>query len=200
MAFTGYTADKEGNYPDFRWQEQVQDYINDFGKVAIYYDGSQTSLSFKPAHCPSAPINNLSGYKLGVTYSYSGVYFKSWVYGQPSAPAKPYQNMYFAWQIWEGSIMAENQPFPVINNAQVVRPSEKCLLTEYWSNVARQNWGSDQLNNRIVMALHHQRSNLLFSDGHVQSLFVGASDPVNGTQWGNDAMFSPRYDVASDKL
>lgn len=196
LAFEGFVSENEGNYPDFRWQEGLQNYINPDGKVAIYYDNTQSTLDYKPARCPSAPAKNSGGYRLGVTYSYIGVYWTSFYIPEPPPPGILHQWKFFAWQVWPNP---ETQPFTLVNTAQIVRRTQKCLLSEYYSPTARQNWGSDQLNDERTMAPHRQMGNFLFADGHVQTIKVGISATAS-IQWAGDAMWRPRYDVASAKL
>lgn len=200
LAFEGYVGEQDGFYPDFQWQEKLQNYINSEGKIVMYFDGSQPTLEFKPARCPSAPKKNLNGWPISVSYSYVGVYWKSWTMVEPSPPPGP-QNYWkhFAWRVWVGASV--DQTFPIVHSAQVVRSTEKCLLSEHWNDGnARQNWGSDELNDQKARQMHAGRANFLFVDGHVSSIPVDAPGPLQFKQWAYDPMWLPRYNVASTRV
>ena len=196
LAFMTRSTDNKGFYPDFRWQEQIQDYLNPEGKVLIYYDGTNPSLEFKPARCAAAPKKNVSGYPLSVTYSYTGVYYIS--------TSPPHANpllVFFAMQVWAWGLPT-NYPYPVIREARITRPSEKCILSEYWSTSARQNWGSDQLNDRRATPVHKALANFMFVDGHVQTLQVPASATLASSMLetaAGEPMWRPYLDIASTR-
>jgi len=189
MAFEARATDREGFFPDFQWQEALQDYMNPEGKILTYLDGSNTGLEFKPARCPAAPKKNPSGYALSVTYSYTGVYYDS--IGAPN-PNPATNTVFFAIQTWAWGLPT-NFPSPIIHQSRVVRPAEKCLLSEYWSTSARQNWGSDQLNDRRAVPVHVARANFLFSDGHVQTLAVPASATFANSQMETGGLGEPMW-------
>ena len=197
MAFVARCTDNDGNYPDFRWQEQIQDYLNPEGKILVYYDGSNTSLEFKPARCPAAPKKNMAGFPLMATYCYTGVYLHTL-----SSPisATPASSIFFAWQVWGWGPLPTNYPYPIINQAEVQRISEKCVLSESWDATARQNWGISQLNDRSSRPLHKTSANFLFADGHTSTYPVaGIVTGQYPTQWPGDAMWNPRSTAASVK-
>lgn len=200
LAFIARATDNDGFYPDFQWQEKIQDYLNPEGKIVTYLDGANTGLEFKPARCPAVPKNNSSGYPLSVTYSYTGVYYDS--IGAPNANPES-KFVFFAMQVWSWGLPT-NFPSPVIHQSRVVRPSEKCTLSEYWSSVARQNWGSDQLNDRRAIPIHRTRANFLFADGHAQTIPVPASALLADSQLEaadpGEPLWRPYLDVASTRL
>lgn len=201
LAFMTRSTDNDGFYPDFRWQEQIQDYLNPEGKILVYYDNTNTSLEFKPARCAAAPKKNAAGYPLSVTYSYTGVYYNSISAPNPAPPAKV---VFFAMQVWAWGLPT-NFPYPVIREALITRPIEKCTLSEYWDTTARQNWGSDQLNNRQAIPVHRAVGNFMFVDGHVQTLAVPASKTYAASQLelptsNGEPMWRPYLDIASTRL
>ena len=187
MAFEGYTTDNQGYYPGGAWQQGIQDFINPDGQTPPIYDGSNTLIGYRPSRCPAAPAKNTSGYTLGVSYAYIGVYYSTWTWGTSSV-------YYFAW-----SYYLENASTPRMHQGQIVMPSQKALLCEMWDNTARQNWGISQLNDQSVRNVHRNRTNLLFVDGHTQSLPTTGTVYSN-TQWGSDPMWQPRVATASTRL
>lgn len=187
LAFEGYTADNQGFYPGGAWQQGIQDFINADGKTPAIFDGTNTLIGYRPSRCPAAPAKNTSGFTLGVTYAYIGVYFKTWTWGNSSI-------YFFAW-----SYYLEDATTPRMHQGQIAMPSQKALLCEMWNNGDRQNWGISQLNDQSTRNLHRGRTNLLFVDGHTQAVpTTGAL--YSNVQWGSDPMWQPRVATASSRL
>jgi prepilin-type N-terminal cleavage/methylation domain-containing protein/prepilin-type processing-associated H-X9-DG protein len=152
MAFNVYLIDNEGIWANRYYQNQLHDYLNEDG--AIGDQNTQTAFAF--ARCKSAPERTKAGMKLDVTYSYSGQYYP--FFGGTA---------YFS-----GGFSRFNSD--KLSQSRVVRSSEKCVMTECWSDNGAQvgagAWGANQLNDFCAARLHGNGSNFLFGDGHVQHL------------------------------
>jgi prepilin-type N-terminal cleavage/methylation domain-containing protein/prepilin-type processing-associated H-X9-DG protein len=175
LGFTAFPGDNEGRMPDWKWQEGLHPYLKEYGRVSGYTSADR-DIDFRMAHCPSAPRFTSKGQGLYVTYAYTGVYWRSF----PTF-------VFFAWYNRSGSLSGH----PVINEAQIQRPSEKCLLSEGWDDNGWTNWGEDHLNDLRSRAMHGTRANFLFADAHVQSLRVDGASKTRAVQWFADPIYMP---------
>ena len=152
LAFATYVEDNEQRWPSGQWHQLIQDYLNPGGTIG---NGSTIAAAYALCHCPAAPPTTHMGVALNATYSYTGHYWTSWLSGVP---------YYFAWQLVSNA--------PVIVNSLVLRPTEKCVLSESWDDtnvsLGQASWGKSQLNVEMTALMHHNGSNFLFADAHVQ--------------------------------
>jgi prepilin-type processing-associated H-X9-DG protein len=66
--FSMYTADSDGWYPNYYWQNALNPYVNE-----------RESRSPKIGKCPEAPDTNEEGFALEASYAYPGAYYSSGV-------------------------------------------------------------------------------------------------------------------------
>jgi prepilin-type N-terminal cleavage/methylation domain-containing protein/prepilin-type processing-associated H-X9-DG protein len=160
-AMAMYVGDNDDWYPPYIsggycWTEQLLPYFSQTGIVSYNVDESPDI-----GKCPSAP-RTFNGYKVGINYSYSGVYFDELAIG--------FANKF-----------AGNENYAV-KLTQVKLPEQKCIINEYVvPSLNREvTWDNATLNDRRFLLFHgNQRtSNFNFCDGSVKNM-VGSGNMSN---------------------
>ncbi|MBN2640851.1 MAG: type II secretion system protein [Victivallales bacterium] len=128
-----YAADYNGFYPSIGWQKNLN---NDYIKNTKVY------------LCPKVVGKNNGGHTVAISYSITGVFYKSERYLASYAD--------FSFHVLQ---------------SKVKNTSEKIGLTEYWEQNSYQNFSSSNLLNDCKnIAIHSFRTNLAFLDGHINSI------------------------------
>jgi prepilin-type N-terminal cleavage/methylation domain-containing protein/prepilin-type processing-associated H-X9-DG protein len=184
LGFAAYQEESEGLWPDWRWNQRINDYVNEGGPFSSAWTDP---VRVPVGRCPAAPGANTFGVALNQSYAYSGVY---WAYdGSP----------FFAW--------GYQNAIPPLRASGVFLSAEKVVLSEYWdptctpaTGAGSYSWGRSPLNDQKTMALHRQSSNFLFADGHVQPLPVSNLNIAGYIQWVWDPMWRAGLNQHSPRL
>ena len=184
MGFSAYLGDSEGLWPDWRWNQRINDYVNEGGPFSANWPDPVT---VPVGRCPAAPPTNTFGVALNMSYAYSGVYW-----GPPNGS-------FFAWGYQDAA--------PPIRASGVYLSAEKVVLSEQWdttytpaTGAGSYSWGRSALNDQKTRAMHRQAANFLFADGHVQALPVPGVNIAGYIQWMWDPMWRATLNQHSPRL
>ncbi len=198
LAFTMYTDDADGKYPDVRWAQMLNPYVGGtlLGSSALPDDGSPTNLDqvkpFGLIHCPSFPLMAKNGQKITLTYGINGV----------NSPGN-FWRLLTVYTL-SGSLTLVT---PQVSVRHVSRPELFAILSENskTDNPQQKAWTQTvwrQFNdNNVSFFLSHggTKSNVLLADGHVAvvkretgSLGLDANSGFTYVTDQNDSLF--QYD------
>ncbi|RMD76779.1 MAG: hypothetical protein D6820_12235, partial [Lentisphaerae bacterium] len=179
-AFTLYIDDNSGFYPNFYWNNQLNDYLNPGGKCGWTSD---KGVLLPVARCPSIPNQNYN-FPIKMGYAYTGVWWND-----------SHQNFF-------ACAYSSQTKLRALKVSQVMLPEEKCVVNEKWSWHGAQYWGVNYLNDQTSFSPHMTYyGNFLFADSHVNRLYVGFCPMFGaGVQWAFDPMYMPRVDKHSSHL
>ena len=66
MGFSAYLGDSEGLWPDWRWNQRINDYVNEGGPFSANWPDPVT---VPVGRCPAAPPTNTFGVALNMSYA-----------------------------------------------------------------------------------------------------------------------------------
>jgi prepilin-type N-terminal cleavage/methylation domain-containing protein/prepilin-type processing-associated H-X9-DG protein len=172
MAFAMY-VNANGRYPNYRWTEALNPYVKGtlLGSTELPYSTANIPKvqPLNLIHCPAVPYD-LRGKNTTLTYGMNG----AWV-----NDLNPSSN-YWATLIVNTTVEDSTGKYPGIKPNKIYRATEFGVLTEYFhtnSGGEQSTWGMGgwwsimNYNNMGAMFVHENKtSNVLFGDGHVDSL------------------------------
>jgi prepilin-type processing-associated H-X9-DG protein len=162
LALRLYANDNSNSLPNWHWQSVLIPYLSH--QAAGVAAGFHYNLPV--GRCPSSPIKMpfgpWAGTRLWAHYAYNGSY-----YNEP--------------EMLSFAILGYDDQ--CVRLSQVVNPSRKVIVGEYWRPVNAWGvvWGNNILSNvSTYMRIHGNGSNFLFVDGHVEWRDLGAGPGPQG--------------------
>ncbi len=174
LNFAFYTSDYNDYYPNYRWPEALNPYVNGtlLGSPQLPDTGgvNQPVDKVKPydmIHCPAVGVLSSDNQKITLTYTMNGLTY-------------PPTGIY--WKILSITNWAHSEPeyqdiLPRVKTNQVVRPEQFGVMTENWYTHSPEQccwtstWSRLQVANDLsFLFTHRSSSNALLADGHVEAL------------------------------
>jgi len=176
IATSSYIGDNNDFLLARNWNACLNRYVNLNGD---YGWNSTGGALLKVGLCPSLRGQLVANGPLRASYGYTGVWWDTGANGQ--------------------FLAADMYPWSCARITNVVNPSQKCVLNEYWTDTSA-FWGGNTLNDQSCKVAHLSGGNFLLADMHVQLVKLTPRILHYAVQWTYDPLYMYKSATQTTRL